>query len=98
MWYRSVLTGKLFDDYVVRTANAIYGADMFELYKENGYVKEVSDPSVIDILKETKSFVAATRRYREIHEETTLKDGYEMVKRIYSDMKRFAKNGGEEKT
>lgn len=87
-WYRSIITDKLISSAYFKTIELIYGEGTVENLIRSSFLLPVKDPSVIDILRDNGSEVAAAIRYREIH-GCTLKEAREGVKTLKNDMSTF---------
>ena len=88
MYYKAVMSNKIFNERSFLILDDIFGPGAFEAWVRAGALIPVKKPSVIDLLKNDQMF-EATRLYHEIHEGSTVKESLEMVKKIQADMDRF---------
>ena len=88
MYYKAVMSNKIFNERSFLILDDIFGPGAFEAWVRAGALIPVKRPSVIDLLKNDQMF-EATRLYHEIHEGSTVKESIDMVKKIQSDMDRF---------
>lgn len=88
MYYKAVMSNKIFNERSFLILDDIFGPGAFEAWVRAGALIPVKRPSVIDLLKNDQMF-EATRLYHEIHEGSTVKESLDMVKKIQSDMDRF---------
>lgn len=96
MWYKSEVTGKIIADSTKYSIDSVCGDGTFDGYISNGLLKEV-EPSVVDVLKSTRSRTLAARRFKEIH-GVDLENAMEEVSKIQKDIYRFqrkAKKGSK---
>lgn len=85
MWYRSIITNKFVRGSSDRLVDSIIGKGTFEGFVKNGLLREVENPSVIDILHENKSSILAAVRYQELH-NCSRKEAWEGIKALKKDM------------
>ena len=88
MYYKAVMSNKIFNERSLSILDDIFGPGAFEAWVRAGALMPVKNLSVIDLLKNDQMF-EATRLYHEIHEGSTVKESLEMVKKIQADMDRF---------
>lgn len=88
MYYKAVMSNKIFNERSFLILDDIFGPGAFEAWVRAGALIPVKRPSVIDLLKNDQMF-EATRLYHEIHEGSTVKESIDMVKKIEADMDRF---------
>ena len=88
MYYKAVMSNKIFNERSLSILDDIFGPGAFEAWVRAGALMPVKNLSVIDLLKNDQMF-EATRLYHEIHEESTVKESLEMVKKIQADIDRF---------
>ena len=88
MYYKAVMSNKIFNERSFLILDDIFGPGAFEAWVRAGALIPVKKPSVIDLLKNDQMF-EATRLYHEIHEGSTVKESIDMVKKIQADMDRF---------
>ena len=88
MYYKAVMSNKIFNERSFLILDDIFGPGAFEAWVRAGALIPVKRPSVIDLLKNDQMF-EATRLYHEIHEGSTVKESLDMVKKIQADMDRF---------
>ena len=88
MYYKAVMSNKIFNERSFLILDDIFGPGAFEAWVRAGALIPVKKPSVIDLLKNDQMF-EATRLYNEIHEGSTVKESIDMVKKIQADMDRF---------
>lgn len=91
MWYRSAMTRKVISDSQLRVFINVYGENAVTDMIRLGLLKRIKDPTVIDILLDTKSTLMAALRYREIH-NTTFRKAVDMTEKIKEDLDKFKKN------
>lgn len=91
MWYRSKATNKVIHSSAARLYDNICGNGMFEGCVKSGYLIPIENPSVIDILRDTRSVHLAAVRYREIH-HCSVKEAKIEVKKLKADMGSFNKS------
>lgn len=92
-YYRSTITGHIFDDSDLSVINLIYGTGASDKVVSDGTLEKIDPPSVIEFLKD--GFPArAYKRYREIH-GCTLKEAIDAVKKIERDMHKFEKTASK---
>lgn len=89
-YYRSTITGKLFNETDLLTINDIYGTNAVDKVISDGTLEEIEPPSVVDFLIEGYK-ARATRRYREVHNNCTLKEAVDAVNKIEKEMKKLRK-------
>ena len=87
MYYKAATSGKIFSNRRLSILDDIFGHGAFKSLVEKGTLAPIEKPSVIDLLKNDQMYEAALL-YREIHKGSTIKESFDMVKRIQSDMKR----------
>lgn len=85
MWYRSSFTGKIINGNSTGLLTLVFGESALETFVEDNVLKEIEPPSVIDILVNNGSIIAAATRYQEIH-KCNLKTALEATKKIREDM------------
>ena len=88
MYYKAVMSNKIFNERSLSILDDIFGPGAFEAWVRAGALMPVKNLSVIDLLKNDQMF-EATRLYHEIHEGSTVKESHDMVKKIQADMDRF---------
>ena len=92
-WYTSGVTGEPVSPVDMHALENIFG-ERYEAAKQCLIQEKIliplENPTVIDILKKSGSVVKAGIRYSEIHHTGVLKSDM-MVKKIKTDMERFAK-------
>ena len=88
MYYKAVMSNKIFNDRSLSILDDIFGPGAFDAWVRAGALMPVKNLSVIDLLKNGQRF-EATRLYHEIHEGSTVKESIDMVKKIEADMARF---------
>ena len=88
MYYKAVMSNKIFNERSFLILDDIFGPGAFEAWVRAGALIPVKRPSVIDLLKNDQMF-EATRLYHEIHEGSTVKESIDMVKKIQDDMDGF---------
>ena len=88
MYYKAVMSNKIFNERSFLILDDIFGPGAFEAWVRAGALMPVKNLSVIDLLKNDQMF-EATRLYHEIHEGSTVKESIDMVKKIEADMDRF---------
>lgn len=88
MYYKTVMSDKIFNERSLSILDDIFGLGAFDAWVRAGVLMPVKNLSVIDLLKNGQRF-EATRLYHEIHEGSTVKESLDMVKKIESDMDRF---------
>lgn len=88
MYYKAVMSNKIFNERSLSILDDIFGPGAFEAWVRAGALIPVKNLSVIDLLKNDQMF-EATRLYHEIHEGSTVKESLDMVKKIQADMDRF---------
>lgn len=71
MWYRSTITKKTVNSTSAFAINNIYGEGAFDKLVKDAVLEPLENPSVIDVLRETRSTNLAILRYKEIHKCTT---------------------------
>lgn len=86
-YYRSTITGNLFNETDLMVVDDIYGANAVEKVISDGTLEEIEPPSVVDFLKEGYK-ARATRRYREIH-GCSLKEAVDAVRKIEKEMEKL---------
>lgn len=91
MWYRSKATNKVIHSSAARLYDNICGIGMFDGCVKSGYLIPIENPSVIDILRDTRSVHLATVRYREIH-HCSVKEAKIEVKKLKADIASFNTN------
>lgn len=89
-YYRSTITGKIFNETDLLTVNDIYGTNAVDKVISDGTLENIDPPSVVDFLIEGRK-VQATRRYRELHNNCTLKEAVDAVNKIEKEMKQLRK-------
>ena len=67
MWYRSTKTNKIIYSSAFRIVDNVFGEGTFFDLIQNGTLTPISNPTVIDVLRDGGSTVLATIRYRQIH-------------------------------
>ena len=87
MYYKSTTSGKIFNEHRLSILDDVFDPGTFKSLVEEGTLVPIEKLSVIDLLKNDQMYEAA-HLYREIHKGTTIKESFDMVKRIQSDMKR----------
>lgn len=88
MYYKAVMSNKIFNERSFLILDDIFGPGAFEAWVRAGALIPVKKPSVIDLLKNDQLF-EAIRLYHEIHEGSTVRESHDMVKKIEADMDRF---------
>ena len=91
MYYKAVMSNKIFNERSFLILDDIFGPGAFEAWVRAGALIPVKRPSVIDLLKNDQMF-EATRLYHEIHEGSTVKESINKKKKIQADMDRFQKS------
>lgn len=94
MYYMSKHTGKIFTEGQISIVNDIYGKDELKDCLEARSIIQVSEPSVIDLIK-SENMAGAALRYRELH-DSKLKEAYDAVYAMKRDIRRFNKKNGKE--
>lgn len=89
-YYRSTVTGKLFNETDLLTVNDIYGTNAVDKVISDGTLEEIDPPSVVDLLIANRKALAA-RRYRELHNNCTLKEAVDAVNKIQNEMEKLQK-------
>ena len=87
MYYKVATSGKIFNERRFSILDDVFGPGTFKSLVEEGTLVPIEKLSVIDLLKNDQMYEAA-HLYREIHKGSTIKESFDMVKRIQSDMKR----------
>ena len=87
MYYKSATSGKIFNDRRLSILDDVFDPGTFKSLVEEGTLVPIEKLSVIDLLKSDQMYEAA-HLYREIHKGSTIKESFDMVKRIQNDMKR----------
>ena len=90
MWYRSSFTGKIINESSIGILNTIFGDAAIETFIEDGVLKEIEPPSVIDIFNNGGGIVSAATRYQEIH-NCNIRTAIEAVKKIREDISNVQK-------
>ena len=80
MYYKAVMSNKIFNERSFLILDDIFGPGAFEAWVRAGALIPVKRPSAIDLLKNDQMF-EATRLYHEIHEGSTVKESIDMVKK-----------------
>lgn len=93
MWYRSTKTNKIIYSSASRIVDNVLGEGTFFDLIQDGTLIPISNPSVIDVLRDGGSTVLAAIRYRQIH-GCDIREAREGVKILKRDM---AKNSNREK-
>lgn len=93
-YYRSTVTGKLFNETDLLTVNDIYGSNAVDKIVSDGTLEEIDPPSVVDFLIEGYK-ARATRRYKEIHPNCNLKEAVDAVNKIEKEMKQLQKKNAK---
>lgn len=88
MYYKAVMSNKIFNERSFLILDDIFGPGAFEAWVRAGALIPVKKPSVIDLLKNDQLF-EAIQLYHEIHEGSTVRESHDMVKKIQADMDRF---------
>ena len=88
MYYKAVMSNKIFNERSFLILDDIFGPGAFEAWVKAGALIPVKRPSVIDLLNNGQMF-EAIRLYHEIHEGSTVRESFDMVKKIEADMDRF---------
>ena len=88
MYYKAVMSNKIFNERSFLILDDIFGPGAFEAWVRAGALIPIKRPSVIDLLKNDQLF-EAIRLYHEIHEGSTVRESHDMVKKIQADMDRF---------
>lgn len=88
MYYKAVMSNKIFNEQRLSILDDIFGPGAFDAWVRAGALMPVKKLSVIDLLKNGQMF-EATRLYHEIHEGSAVKESLDMVKKIEADMDRF---------
>lgn len=91
MWYRSTKTNKIIYSSASGIVDNVFGEGTFFDLIQNGTLTPISNPSVIDVLRDGDSTVLAIIRYRQIH-GCDIREAREGVKMLKRDMA-IAKNG-----
>ena len=83
MWYRSTKTNKIIYSSAFRIVDNVLGEGTFFDLIQNGTLTPISNPSVIDVLRDGGSTVLAAIRYRQIHgcDIRQAREGVKMLKR-----------------
>lgn len=88
-WYRSIVTKRIVHEKVTASAlDNIWGRGTFEKLVEDGTLELIESPSVVDILKETRSSELARIRYQELN-NCTYDESRKGVEFIKADMAKF---------
>lgn len=90
MYYKAVMSDKIFNERSFLILDDIFGPGAFSAWVRAGALRPIESPSVIDLLKNGQHF-EAVRRYHEIHEGSTVKESIDMVGKIEADMAKFQK-------
>ena len=90
MYYKAVMSDKIFNERSFLILDDIFGPGAFSAWVRAGALQPVENLSVIDLLKNGQHF-EAVRFYHEIHEGTTVKESLDMVKKIEANMAKFQK-------
>lgn len=87
MYYKATTSGKIFNESRLSILDYVVGPGTFKSLVEAGALAPVAKPSVIDLLKNDQKY-EAVYLYHKIHEESTIKESFDMVERIRNDVKR----------
>lgn len=90
-YYRSKITGKIFNETDVRIITDVYGDNALDKVIADGFLELIDPPSVVDLLNANRKALAA-RRYMEIHNGSSLKDAVDAVEKIQKEMKQLRKS------
>lgn len=88
MWYYAPKTGKILPEAFVKKLNETFGDKTIDVCIMHKTLIRYPEPTVIEILKKTKSRNHAVRRYMEIH-DVSKEEAKRMVHQIANDLKRF---------
>lgn len=97
-WYKSTYTNKIIARTAAKVTNNIFGVGTFDSYVEDGVLVPVDNPSVIDVLRDTRSKKLAVIRYQELHKcsAAEAEKGVAILKRDMALPKKWKnkRNGG----
>lgn len=93
-YYCSTVTGNFFNETDLTIITDIYGRGAIDKIINDGTLIEIAAPSVVDLLIADRK-VLATKRYKEIHNNCSLKEAIDAVNKIEKEMKQLQKKNAK---